>query len=128
MTTDFLNNAITMSNEIKRLVSFDLFPLHEKHLTLKWARNTYAYYYFFNDAIRTIGYSTDDDLLEWISFTKSLMKDIKIKGTEAGQTEIIRLACHQYNLYLPNKNSVFCTPFQKPLNVREVVSVITDPE
>ena len=83
MTTDYLNYA-TMSNEIKRLVSFDLFPLHEKNLILKWARNTYANYHLFNDAIRTIGYSTDDDLLDWISFTKSLMKDIKIKGTEAG--------------------------------------------
>ena len=87
-----------------------------------------AYYHLFNDASRTTGYSTDDDLKDWISFTKSLMKDIKIKGTEAGRTEIVRLACHQYNLFLPNKNYDFRTPFQEPLNVREVVSVITDPE
>ena len=72
-----------MSNEIKRLVSFNLFPLHEKHLTLKWARNTYAYYHLFNDAVHTTGYSTDG-LLDWIPVTKSLMKNIKTKGTEAG--------------------------------------------
>ena len=29
---------------------------------------------------------------------------------------------------MPNKNSDFRTPFQKPFNVQEVVSVITDPE
>ena len=126
MITNCLNNN-TMSNEIKRLVSFDLFPMHEKHLTLKWAKDTYAYYHLFNDDIRTTGYSNDEELLNWISFTKFLIKNIKIKGTEAGRTEIVRLACHQYNLFLPNRESDFHTPFQKPLNVREVVSVITDP-
>lgn len=126
MATDCLNDT-TMSNEIKRLVSFDLLPLHEKHLSLKWAKRTYAYYHLFDDEIRTTSYSNDDDLLNWISFTKTLMKNIKIKGTEAGRREIVRLACHQYNLFLPNKKSDFRTPFQKPLNVREVVSVITDP-
>ena len=116
-----------MSDRIDRSVDFNLFPLNDKYLTLDWARKTYAQYHLFNDAILSQSYTTDDDLIAWIADAKQLMKQIKIKGTEAGRAEIVRVACYQYNMFMLNKTNDFVAPPQRPLNIREVLSIISDP-
>ena len=114
-------------SHIDRSVDSNLFPLNDKELTLDWARRTYAQYPLFNDSILSRSYGNDDDLKAWIAEAKQLMKEIKIKGIDAGRKEIVRVACHQYNMYLLNKTNDFVNPPQRPLNIREVLSIIGDP-
>ena len=112
-----------------RSIDSDLFPMTEKQLTLNWARKTYFNFHLFDRShVPTSKYGSDDELNKWILKAKSLMKDIKMKGSHAGKLEVVRIACNEYDLHLPQKPGDFVSQPQKPLNIKEVVAIVSDPE
>ena len=113
---------------IQRCIDSDLFPMTEKQLTLDWAQQTYSNFHFFDKNVTTTSYCSNEDLQQWILKAKSLMRDIKIKGSHAGRTELVRIACNDYNLYLPQKTADFVSVPQKPLNIQEVVAIVSNPQ
>ena len=111
-----------------RSIDSDLFPMTEKQLTLDWARKTYFNFHLFDRShVPTSKYGSDDELRKWILKAKSLMREIKIKGSHAGKLEVIRIACNEYDLHLPQKPGDFVSLPQKPLNIKEVVAIVSDP-
>ena len=117
-----------MDSCIQRCGNSNLFPMTEKQLTLQWAKDTYSSFYLFDNHVVSSCYSSDDELHQWIIKAKYLLKDIKTQGSQAGQKEVLRIACEVYNLYLPYKTASFVSAPQKPLNSQEVVAIISDPE
>jgi len=92
---------------LQRIVNCDLFPVCEKKLTLDWARSTYKHYHLFDESILTTTYNDESDLSAWIEEAKNIIKDIKVQGTQSGRDEIVRIATHQYNIFLPRKKQRF---------------------
>ena len=117
-----------MNSHIQRFVNSNLLPMTEKQLTLQWAKDTYSSFHLFDNHVVSSCYSSDDELHQWITTAKYLLKDIKIQGSQAGQKEVLRIAREVYNLYLPHKTATFVSSPQKPLNIQEVVAIISDPD
>ena len=117
-----------MDSCIQRCVKSNLFPMTEKQLTLEWAKDTYSSFHLFDNRVVSSSYSSEDELHQWISKGKSILKDIKTQGSQAGRKEVLRIACEVYNMYLPQKSSSFLSAPQKPLNIQEVVAIISDPD
>ena len=115
-------------SNIQRNIDSDLLPMTEKQLTLEWAKLTYTNFHLFDKHVTSTSYSSNEDLQQWILKAKSLMKDIKMKGSHAGRNEVVRVACTEYNLYLPQKTADFISDPQKPLNIQEVVAIVSNPE
>lgn len=122
------NTLINTIGYMERTVSFDLFPLHERYLTKEWAKQTYRYFYLFDGTILTTTYKNGNDLGRWIKQSRSIMREIKIMGTQAGRDEVVQLAANTYNLTLPDKNKHSHFPSQKPINVHEVIAIISNPD
>ena len=112
----------------ERTVSFNLFPLHERYLTREWAKQTDRYFYLFDGTVLTTTYNNDNDLDRWIKQSRDMMREIKIMGTQAGRDEVVQLAADTYNLNLSNKNNQGPLPLQKPINVHEVIAIISNPD
>ena len=82
----------------------------------------------FDNHVVSSCYSSDNELHQLITKEKCLLKDIKTQGSQAGRKEVLCIARKVYNLYLPHKTASFVSAPQKPLNIQEVVAIISDPD
>ncbi len=82
----------------------------------------------FSEYITGTTWHTEADLLEWMSITKSLVKVIKWNGVKAGRERIVYMAVHKYNLKLPQDSMDFSIDVLRPINVNDVVEIVTDPK
>ena len=112
---------------IYRVVPTDLLPLNEKSIDYEWAKATFDKCHLFCDAVNGTAWHTEDDLLKWINMAKSLMKEIKWYGVKAGRERILQLAIHKYNLTLPNTGTPSCEDKLNPININDVVEIVSDP-
>ena len=115
-------------SNLQRSIDSDLLPMTEKQLTINWAKQTYTNFHLFDKQVTLTSYSSNEDLQRWILTAKQLMKDIKIKGSHAGRNEVVRIACTEYNLFLPQKTAKFISEPQKPLNIQIVVAIVSNPD
>lgn len=115
-------------SNLQRSIDSDLLPMTEKQLTINWAKQTYTNFHLFDKQVTSTSYSTNEDLQRWILTAKKLMRDIKMKGSHAGRNEVVRIASTEYNLFLPHKTGEFISEPQKPLNIQEVVAIVSNPD
>ena len=125
MANNYMQSELMTNNN--RKVPVDFLPLNEKDITLEWAKKTYNKSHLFSDSITSLAWDTHNDLLEWINIAKLLMKDIKWNGVRAGRARILQLAVHKYNLKLPSNSMDFSMETLSPLNVNDVVEIVTNP-
>ena len=115
------------TTSIYRIVPSDLFPLNEKSINYEWAKSTFDKCHLFCDTVNGTAWHTEDDLLKWINLAKSLMKEIKWCGVKAGRERILQLAVHKYNLSLPNTGTPDGENKLIPININDVVEIVSDP-
>ena len=112
---------------IFRVDPTDFFPLNEKSINYEWAKTTFDKCHLFYDAVVGTVWHTDDDLLKWINVTKSLVKERNWCGDKTGRDMILQLAVHKYNLTLPNTGTPDCEDKLIPININDVVEIVSDP-
>ena len=128
MITENQNMIQAVNNINYQVVPDNLFPLNEKEINIEWAKQTYNKSHLFSDHITGTAWRTETDLLEWMSIAKSLVKDIKWNGVKAGRDRIVYLAVHKYNLKLPQDSMDFSIDVLSPVNVNDVVEIVTNPK
>ena len=128
MTIENQNNSQTMNHTNCQVVTDNLFPLNEKDINIEWAKGTYNKSHLFSESITGTAWHTVSDLLEWINIAKSIVKDIKWNGVKAGRERIVQLAVHKYNLKLPQDSMDFSIDILSPVNVNDVVEIVTNPK
>ena len=112
----------------QRFIKQDLFPINEKEITEEWAKETYNHCHLFCKEVTGTVWDSYEDLKHWMSTAIKLMKDIKFQGVKAGKDRIVHLAIHKYNLTIPSKGKGLLEKSMSPVNLEDVVEIISDPE
>ena len=112
----------------KRFIKQDLLPVNEKDITEQWAKETYNHCHLFSKEVTGTVWDSYEDLKHWMHTATNLMKDIKFHGIDAGKKRIVHLANHKYNLTLPSKGKGLLEKSMSPVNLNDVVEIISDPE
>ena len=81
----------------------------------------------FSDSITGTVWQTEQDLLKWIDVAKLLVKEIKWNGVRAGRERKLQLAIIKYNLTLPNDSTNETFEELIPVNINDVVEIISNP-